>query len=83
MSEVISMNMSNEFEEVEVDEIFGELLTNLVRSHPCLYDKTCTKYKDKNYVADTWASIAATCNMSSMSRFILFCYKLSTHTHIL
>lgn len=60
--------MENELleEEIEVDEAFGELLANLVRSHPCLYDKTCADYKDKDFVANTWASIAATCNMSSM-----------------
>lgn len=61
----VRINMSDkENEEVEVDEIFGELLANLVRQYPCLYDKKCKEYKDKKYIADTWTSIAIDCDMS-------------------
>lgn len=56
------MNKENE-EIIQVDEAFGELLTNFVRQNPCLYDKTCKEYKDKKFVADTWSSIANACNM--------------------
>ncbi|XP_018307740.1 transcription factor Adf-1-like [Mycetomoellerius zeteki] len=56
--------MSDKENENHVDEAFGELLTNFVRQNPCLYDKKCKEYKDKNFVADTWSSIASACNMS-------------------
>ncbi|KAM0734105.1 hypothetical protein ACS0PU_012470 [Formica fusca] len=53
-----------ENEENQVDEAFGELLANFAQRNPCLYDKKCKEYKDKNFVADTWSSIASACNMS-------------------
>lgn len=57
----------------QVDEAFGELLANIIRQNPCLYDKTCKEYKDKNIVADTWTSIARTCNMSGkLTTIVLF-----------
>lgn len=51
-------------ENEEVDEAFGELLANLIRKNPCIYDKSCKDYKDKKFVADTWSSIASACNIS-------------------
>lgn len=50
-------------ENEEVDEAVGELLANLIRHYPCLYNKKCKEYKDKK-VADAWISIAIACNMS-------------------
>jgi len=58
--------MDKENEEIQVDEVFGELFANFVQKNPCLYyyDKKCNEYKDKKFVANSWSSIANACNMS-------------------
>jgi len=56
--------MSNKENEIQVDEIFSELLANFVRQNPCLFNKKCKKCKDKKFVVETWSSISNIRNIS-------------------
>ena len=34
-----------------------ETLAECVRKYPCLYDKSCKDYKDRNCVGNAWAKV--------------------------
>ena len=44
--------------ELEDEVAFDESISELVRAHPCLYDKRNRDYKDRNINMDAWASVA-------------------------
>ena len=50
-----------------------ELLISLVRDRRCLYDSAHHEYKDSVVAANNWEAIAATMNLSGLSKFFVFC----------
>ena len=42
---------------------FIEKLANAVQQYPCLYDKTCKDFKDKNVKTNGWNEVARTVNL--------------------
>ena len=37
---------------------FNEKLSEAVQQYPCLYDKACKDYKDRNIVSNAWINVA-------------------------
>ena len=50
--------------------LFDEKVSEIVRNYPCLYDKRRKDYKDKNVVANAWASVEVF--FFTSERFLLF-----------